>query len=46
VEWDSLKAIIANQLADSAREARDSDHISKMAELAGIESVPAPKLES
>jgi hypothetical protein len=42
----TLRAQSLALIADSAREARDSDHISKMAELAGIESVPAPKLES
>jgi hypothetical protein len=42
-DWASLRAIVASQLADSAREARDSDHLDKMAEIGGIESEPAPK---
>jgi GH24 family phage-related lysozyme (muramidase) len=42
----TLRAQSLALIADSAREARDSDHLDKMAEIGGIESEPAPKLES
>jgi GH24 family phage-related lysozyme (muramidase) len=42
----TLRAQVLALQADYARQIRDADHLDKMAELAGIESQPPPKLES